>query len=557
MHRKYHHRNEGKTRCATTRILVCGALCILVGAGLSFAGTPDDFSLSGRPGETAISAGDGVCPVRYASDGPSEFEPEQSATGAVRYSAVNSEEAMPAETISDPKPLWQTLGDMNPAERQNAHLNFEAFDNGDMALLDRLSQAADLWNGGDTSTAVTIIRTLEDAGSAFAVGISWKAPRAPAKMNSTTIGSHGSAHNPHLDGHKASGNAFIAMQDADGGEYLRVYFSSDGGGTWAETWSAYATTGNTILDIGGVVVGDYFYVTYAVSSLPRSAWVIRIHASTGIKDTTFNTTGSIEAFNSTPNDIVALQLTSNQDDLNNRLYLFSILSNGTLALVWTDHNGGDGSQVWAPVVTGVTNAADNLDVAYNVGLGSGDTGLFAVYRGDDNNIYAYRIDTSLVGDTTNLTAYWGNDLHISAYRNHVVIVYQYDNDGSNGIRYRVSYNGGDVWGFGTLDDGSNGECYSADVTLRRGGGIIIAYQRDLVGDDLMFMRTRTYANTPWSNIVAVTDSDLSIGTAVALEALPKGGPGVIWFSFDEYAHFDQTPIIWRNGFEFGDTMGWN
>ncbi|RLE20343.1 MAG: hypothetical protein DRJ65_18460, partial [Acidobacteria bacterium] len=90
-----------------------------------------------------------------------------------------------------------------------------------------------------------------------------------------------------------------------------------------------------------------------------------------------------------------------------------------------------------------------------------------------------------------------------------------------------------------------------------GSGIIIAYQRDLVGDDLMFMRTRTYANTPWSNIVAVTDADLSWATAVGLEALPEGGPGIIWFSSSAYPHFDQTPIIWRSNFEFGDTMGWN
>ncbi len=468
---------------------MCGVLCMLLGAGLSVAGTPDGFSLSGRPGEPAISAGDGVCPVRYVAEGPSEFEPEQPATGAVRYSAVDSEEAMPSEGTADAKPLWLTLGEMNPAERQNAHLNFEAFDSGDMALADRLSQAADLWNGGDTSTAVTLIRTLEDAGRSFAVGISWKAARAPAKMNSTAIGTHGSADNPHLDGHSASGNAFIAMEDTDGGNYWRVYFSSDGGGTWAETYAWTAATGNTIRDIGGAVVGDYFYVTYASVQIPYSARVRRFHASTGASDGTFNTVGWMEAFDSDPNGIVALQLTSNQDD---------------------------------------------------------------------NNIYAYRIDTSLVSDTTNLAPYFGgNDLHISAYRHHVVIVHQYDAGGTLGIKYRVSYNGGDVWGVGTLDTGSNGNCYSPDVTLRRGSGIIIAYQRDLVGDDLMFMRTRTYANTPWSNIVAVTDADLSWGKAVGLEALPDGGPGIIWFSSNDYAHFDQTPIIWRSNFEFGDTMGWN
>jgi len=562
MHKKYQLRNETTTRLVAPRILVCGALCLLLGAGLSVAGTPDGFSLSGRHGEPAISAGDGVCPVRYAVDSPSEYEPEQSAAGAVRYSAVDSEEAMPAKGTSDAKPLWLTLSDMNPAERQNAHISFEAFDTGNIALLDRLKQAADLWNGGDTSTAVTIVRTLEDAGRSFAVGISWKAPRGPAKMNSTAVGSHGSAHNPHLDGHKASGNVFIAIEDADGGDFMRVYFSSDGGGTWAETWSAHVAGGNTILDISGVVVGDYFYVTYAVGSIPGSAWVLRIHASTGIRDMTFNTTGSIEAFDSTPNDIVELQLTSNQDDNNNRLYLFSILSNDTLALLVTDEDGGDGSLAWTPVVTGVTNAADNLDVAYNAGNETGDTILFAIYRVigvTTDRIHALRINTAMICNTTDLSRYYGSsDLHISAYRNEVMAVYEYSNGGTSWILYGVSFNGGGLWYEGILDNGSEGNCYQPNVTLRRGGGVVVAYQRDLVGDDLIFMLTRPYTDTYWSTPAeVVTDADLSLGTAVELQALPKGGPGVIWFSFDNYAHFDQTERIWRNSFENGDTVDWD
>jgi len=56
-----------------------------------------------------------------------------------------------------------------------------------------------------------------------------------------------------------------------------------------------------------------------------------------------------------------------------------------------------------------------------------------------------------------------------------------------------------------------------------------------------------------------------LGTGLSIAGASEGytyrktvaGPGVIWFSLDDYAHFDQTPIIWRNNFEFGDTMGWD
>ena len=468
-----------------------------------------------------------------------------------------SETEKATQTISDPQPLWRTLSQMNPVERQNASIEFETFDNGTAALQLQLNRAAESWNRGDVSNAMATVRSLENSGNRFALGISWKSPPAVAKINGAPLGTIGNASNPHLDGHNGTGNAFIALQDSDSSYNWRVYFSSDGGHNWVETYSWFS--GVPIIDIGASVLGDYFNVIYVPWGSPRSARIRRCIASTGAGDPTFDSNGWLEIYDDSTADVIEVELASNQEGNNNRLHLFSIFSDGRLTYHYTNEEGGDGDLAWTPLDTGITNATGNLHAANNDRKEPGSPGghLFALFRDDINLITVFRWKPNLGSDIHYIAAYHDDTLDISAFRDHVVVVHTYGHATRTGLRSWASDDAGDTWSYDYLDSGSHGDVSQPKVTLRGGGGAVIAFQRDSTGDDLVFMCTRGYSDQPWTDPFPATDVSLTIDTQMDLEALPKGGFGLVSIHSGGFPWYDQMPLIFRHGFEFGDSVDWD
>ncbi len=468
-----------------------------------------------------------------------------------------SETKQATKIVSEPQPQWRALSQMNPVDQQNANIEFETFDNDNPTLQLRLNEIAESWNRGDVSSAIATVRSMEDTGNRFALGISWKSPPAIAKINGAAIGTIGNASNPHLDGHNGTGNAFIALQDSDSSYRWRVYFSSDAGRNWVETYSW--NSGVPIVDIGAAVVGDYFYVTYIPWGSPGSARIRRCVASTGAVDSTFGPDGWLEVYDETAADVTEVELASNQEGNNNRLHLFSILSDGRLTYHYTTEDGGDGDLAWTPLDPGVTDAAGNLHTANNDRKEPGSPGghLFALYRNEDDHIKVFRWKPELGSDISGIAPYFESDLDISAFRDYVVIVHPYDTGTTTGLRCWTSDDAGDTWSYSFLDSGGQGDVSQPKVTLRRGGGIVVAYQQDSWGDDLVFMRTRGYSDLPWTDRVPATDVSLTIDTQMDLEALPEGGFGLVSIHSGGIPWYDQTPLIFRHGFEFGDSVDWD
>ncbi len=370
------------------------------------------------------------------------------------------------------------------------------------------------------------------------------------EVNSRQISTADYGSNPDLDWHEGTGNLFITMPRFESEYSWHVYYSNDNGRTWSETFSS-SSKFDIQHKISGIVTGDYFYVAYP-SLDEHGAIVRRFNASTGALDNGF---GSNEVFSEPGVVVKHLELASNQND---RLYLFSILSDGTLKFNWTDQDGGTGSAPWGEVDTGVTDASQYLDVSYVEGHSVLGSFLVAVYRGGQGQVSVFQ--QSLSSNSTTLLD--GNSsntvVRVSAYGDFVVVVYDYSyGGGADGVKYQISYDGGDSWTWGTIDDGSGGDAYQADVTLRRGGGIVVAYTRVDNGVSV-FQRTRDYpSGSAWSDPVAVTDNQRQGYKENEVENLPEGGPGIIsFFNSGVIAQFDQTPMIWKNGFELGDTVGW-
>ena len=183
--------------------------------------------------------------------------------------------------------------------------------------------------------------------------------------------------------------------------------------------------------------------------------------------------------------------------------------------------------------------------------------LFAVYRANDNGIDVCRFLPALAVDVRGIAPYFTDDPAISAYRDRAVIVHTYDAPPRTGLRYWFTEDAGDSWSYGFLDYGGYGDVNQPDVTLRRGGGIVVTYQRDSSPEDFLFMRTRVYGDETWSEAVQVSDVGLTVGTDIALEALPEGSLGLVSFHTGGIPWYDQTPLIFRNSFELGDTLDWD
>jgi len=308
------------------------------------------------------------------------------------------------------------------------------------------------------------------------------------------------------------------------------------------------------------VSGDYFYVSYTYDSNPGSARLRRCLTSTGAVDYSYGDNNWVEVYNDTEANIFDLELTSNQEANNNRLYLFSILSDGRLLFDFADQDGGDGSLAWNRLSTDVTDAGSYLDVAYNDRENPSAVGgwVFAVYRTTDNKIDVFRFINPFPGSgVTEIAPWFSGSPRISAYRSRIVVVYLSDNSPSRGVNYAFSEDTGDTWSYNILDYGDQGDVFEPVVSLKRGGGIATAYQRASAGSDFVCMRHGNYDNALVSTPEAATDIGLDLGSRMSLQALPEGGLGLVSIHSGGIPYYDRTPLIFSNGFELGDILDWD
>lgn len=432
--------------------------------------------------------------------------------------------------------LWEGLDQLSLSDKQNALIQLEVPHNLQTPLLNQVQEIEPLWNSGQFDLAIARLRDLEESQGlrGIAVGISWKVPvttSEPKWGTDVQIGARSDIRKSCLDFHDGTGNLFAALRYYELPYWcFSVYISMDGGQTWSETYTRFVLS--PIDDISAAVVSSYLYLGYTadVSGVQTSARMRRFSVTDGSLDATYYQ----EVFdNGVAIDEIAVM--TNADQVDNRVYYFAILADGSLVYYWADQQG----ESWQQIATGIGNADRGLDACWNQDWTQWY--LWVSFVATDDQLHVARKsaggweDRVLYSNARNITS-------VGAYQDRILVAYEILD---LGIGYQVSYDEGDSWLEGMVAYHS----YAPHVTGRKGGGFAVVYNQEVGEPDLCWFWQRDYGTGPgtayWSDPELFNEVDVFTGTPMTVEWIPPLDPachayGSIWISGDPHnAYFDR------------------
>jgi|GEM_PF-5358039 len=522
-------------------------------------------NISGDPDEKAAEAApvfrvrkvekalpDGDQPVRSKGKNPSNKG--RSTKGAAP--ATDTDRAPRAQAVF--APIWSRLDKLALTDKENAVLQLEVASDLDTDTLNEVKSVESLWNSGMYAGAMEALQTLEAGGVAVAAGISWKTPKAVGLEGLTwfegdvRIGAREDIMESHLDFDAETGNLFAVLRyhdPASSNYYWSVNISTNNGQTWQETYEWWASF--EIKDASAAVVADYLYVGYVHDTTFDSARIRRCSVSDGQIDGSY---GWHEVFDSAGDPIKEIALVTNTDSWDNRVYYLAILDSNALKWYWTDQDGGTGTLPWFEVATGVNHASHGLDATWNEGYQTGS--LYHLYvsfvsTNSGNPLYVWRYSDTQGAEAIEVEPdpYPYTPTGISAYDDNIITVFEYRDASNNpGIKYWISYNGGDTWLYNYIAQAQTGKYFwNPDVAARKGGGIGVVYQEEVGEPDPCWYRYRSYDGSIWwTDPEQYNEIDVVTGSLMEMESLPPlpGNSyafGSIWKSWTpDGAFFDRS-----------------
>jgi len=377
------------------------------------------------------------------------------------------------------EPVWKGLERMVLSDRQNSHINIELEMNASQQALDMARNIEDLWNSGKYNVALEMFPELAKITNVneMAIGNAWKVPIETQAQggrwgNDVRIGNRDSVEINALDIHRASGNLFVPLlYTGDGYPNCWCFnWSTNGGLSWSETYNWWA--GYDLKSVSTSVVGNFCHVAFGRGSAQDQAFLYRFNCATGAQTNFNNGSSYVTVFTTTsPDSILEVALTSNQDYYNNRLYYLAITKNGNLRFFWDD----TGATSWTEVPTNVNYANHGLDASCNEGFAT--YYIWASYISNNDSIH---IDANSSGDVwTKFLRYpvgnFGDYTAIGAWRDTIITVFDFMGASLGYVRYLTSYNGGSNWFWGVIGDSTNTE-ESPDVACRGGAGQGVVYR---------------------------------------------------------------------------------
>jgi len=451
------------------------------------------------------------------------------------------------QTQSAPTPVSAVLEQMSPAERENACISVE-FSSSDEELIALGRDVERSWNAGQYDAALEQLRDLEGRVGAghVAIGNSWRRPVSTMETqlwdDDVRIGNRDSINALAFDIHRASGNLFAALLYQEGSTYYwSVNLSTNGGSSWSETFTWYA--GYELKTVNASVLGRDCYVVYGAGSSSYDLRLRRFFATNGLVDSlqggvAYTTIATFSGGDS----IKEVAMTSNQDFLDNRLYVLPLTYAGNLKYFW-----GDTSAVaWdtTPPI-GITSAVTGVDACTNEGYDS--TFIWVSYLGADDSLHitgrrgsGWRnfLTTQATDDNTSIGAWYDT----------VFCTYQYPGPVVNHVRYQVHYTGGNPgtpWLYWNIGDDTTTLSQASDVALRKGGGSGVIYRYYTPTREYRYT-WRQYTGT-WSTPVSLADHEPH-WTHPAIEYLGSDVYGVVylsWLSPVRAAYYDRSD--WPTG----------
>ena len=457
--------------------------------------------------------------------------------------------------LSNPIPVWKKFEAMSDDQKANCHIKLSLKAQASDAALKTANSIENLWNSGQFNRALGLFNELSKQTDIreLIFNCSWKVP-VPTQQTTlwgtdVRIGNQDSLSQVAFDIHRASGNLFaVLVRNTPGsGEYI-VCLSADSGSTWAET--AHAWVGININSLGAMVLLNHLYVAFSSGANQTEADIYCYRADNGNLDTFSNGQNRVIIFTTVaPEYIKELSLESNQEILNNRLYVSAITSERNLHTYWANAD----PVTWNDISPGITNADRGLDQTTNANHDS--LYLFVSYISHDDTVRVYGRSLAawhsymrmISGAFTDYSA-------ISAYGDTVMCIYDYLYPPNNyTIRYQISRNGGQTWDSGYTDSISVSSI-AANVTAKLGAGLGIAYSFAYQGHERF--KHRGYRSGFWSPPVDFEDH-IASGLKASIEFLGDGVYGVAYignlYPISGGAFFNRgTPVC---GYTPGDING--
>lgn len=470
----------------------------------------------------------------------SESESISPSRGAFDVKTDKDQKPIPGITGAD-FPVWRGLDKLSLAERENALLQLDVYGDTSSSVLREGDNIESLWNSGNYEQAVEKLRNLEESQGRFNIlaTVSWKVPMVVSKPKWGTdvrIGERYGIRETCMDFDDGTGNLFAAIMAYDG-EFWRVhvYFSPDDGQNWYESFWLWGV--NEINDISGVVLHGYFYIGVTVSWNEKVA-LYRFSVITGVQDYDYEPEYPIDE----GYDVLEIAFASNADYADNRIYLLAILASDSLIYRWSDEE----AVTWYDIPTYVANADHGLDACYNEGA----SGYFVFVSLVDRDGRLRVARKSLAGWENIDLDYADEKTCIAAYDDRIITALEYIYPDGQGIKYWISYEGGEEWRWGSVAEPSPGQHFTApDVAARKGGGIGVVYSEEVGEPDLCWYRHREYGTGPgtatWSDPEQFNEEDVATGFPMTIEWIPPLSPychahGVIWIGGSgQAAYFDR------------------
>ena len=441
-------------------------------------------------------------------------------------------------------PAHEHLEQFDRADRENATISIELFNNQPQEIIVLSDNIKNLWETGDYSNAINKLKELDAkiGPNNYGIAVAWKVPKiveSPAWGGDVNVSMNDSYWEALFDFHYASRNLLAVARRAGGNDpRFTVHISTNQGASWAQTWYWW---GGEMIDVGGAVVGNHFYVSYVYDGEPQSGRVRRFSALTGADDATYGwQTAVAKGVN-----IKEIITVCNQDYFNNMAYIVALLENNQIIWVIDDVDGSYYS--WNEINTYITNAGFGLAGCYS--RTASGYWFFLSFITTANQLSIMRSQGSSLVQTKTFSSDARDYTSISGYNDNIICAYeQYSTTVTRpGIRYFVTSDGGDIFLYNDIAAPTSSQgYYSPGVSARRNCGYAIAYHSELGAFDPLYYRKRDYNVVNWTVQTQINQVDVFSGSPTSVEYVPENyGHGVLWISGDASAtnnlYFDKNP----------------